>query len=69
MPARTFVLALDAVAARDRQNAYLDRIEREDAAFRGTVADAYREPRRPLPGRVVVLDGTRSPRADRGAGA
>jgi dTMP kinase len=61
LPARTFVLALDAVAARDRQNGYLDRIEREDADFRGTVADAYRELGVLFPGRVVVLDGTRSP--------
>jgi dTMP kinase len=61
MPARTFVLALDAVAARDRQNGYLDRIEREDADFRGAVADAYRELAVLFPERVVVLDGTRSP--------
>jgi dTMP kinase len=60
MPARTFVLALDAVAARDRQNGYLDRIEREDADFRGAVADAYRELAVLFPERVVVLDGTRN---------
>ena len=61
MPARTFVLALDAVAARDRQNGYLDRIEREDADFRGTVADGYRDLAVLFPERVAVLDGTRSP--------
>ncbi|HEX4521098.1 MAG TPA: dTMP kinase [Gaiellaceae bacterium] len=61
LPARTFVLALDAVAARDRQNGYLDRIEREDARFRGAVADAYRELAVLFPGRAVVLDGSRAP--------
>ncbi len=61
MPARTFVLALDAVAARDRQNGYLDRIEREDADFRAAVADAYRELAVLFPERVAVLDGSRSP--------
>jgi dTMP kinase len=60
LPARTFVLALDAVSARDRQNGYLDRIEREDAHFRGAVADAYRELAILFPDRAVVLDGTRS---------
>jgi dTMP kinase len=61
LPARTFVLALDATAARDRQNGYLDRIEREDADFRGTVADAYRELAVLFPGRVVMLDGAAPP--------
>lgn len=59
LPSRTFVLALEAVAARDRQNGYLDRIEREDAGFRGVVADAYRELAALFPERVVVLDGSR----------
>ena len=61
LPARTFVLALDAVAARDRQNGYLDRIEREDADFRVAVADAYRELAVLFPERVAVLDGSRTP--------
>ncbi len=61
MPARTFVLALDADAARERQNGYLDRIEREDEAFRGAVAAAYRELGILFPGRVVVLDAAQSP--------
>src|SRR4029077_18975635 len=53
MPARTFVLALSADDARSRQAGYLDRIEREDEAFREVVAEGYRELGRLYPGRVV----------------
>ena len=61
MPTRTFVLTLDPDAARERQNGYLDRIEREDEAFRGAVANAYRELGVLFPGRVVVLDAAQRP--------
>jgi dTMP kinase len=57
MPERTFVLVLEADAARERQaNAYLDRIERESEDFRRIVADGYRELAILFPRRVAVLD-------------
>jgi len=58
MPARTLVLAVDAKEARSRQEGYLDRIEREDEAFRQVVADGYRTLAGLYPGRVALLDGT-----------
>jgi dTMP kinase len=59
MPARTFVLALEADAARRRQgNAYLDRIERESEDFRRVVADGYRELAILFPKRVALLDAS-----------
>jgi dTMP kinase len=61
MPARTFVLALSAEDARSRQAGYLDRIEREDEAFRDVVAEGYRELGRLYPGRVVILEGAQEP--------
>jgi dTMP kinase len=63
MPARTFVLALEAGDARSRQEGYLDRIEREDEAFRQVVADGYRSLAGLYPDRVVLLDGTLPPDA------
>jgi dTMP kinase len=63
MPARTFVLVLDADAARGRQSGYLDRIEREDAEFRGVVSDGYRQLASLFPERVRLLDGSASPEA------
>jgi dTMP kinase len=59
LPAKTFVLHLDIEAARGRQGEYLDRIEREDAAFRQVVADGYRELATLFPERVTVLDGSK----------
>jgi dTMP kinase len=56
LPARTFVLALDAASAHARQGEYLDRIEREDEDFRGVVADGYRELAALFPERVSLLD-------------
>jgi dTMP kinase len=61
MPHRTFVLLLDPDTARSRQGSDLDRIEREDAAFRAAVADAYRELAALFPERIAALDGARPP--------
>ena len=61
MPARTFVLALGAGDARSRQDGYLDRIEREDEAFRRVVADGYRALADLYPDRVALLDATLAP--------
>ena len=61
MPDRTFVLLLDAEAARSRQGRELDRIEREDERFRGVVAAAYRRLETLFPGRIVALDGSATP--------
>ncbi len=58
MPGRTFVLLLEAGAARGRQGTELDRIEREDEAFRTSVADAYRELATLFPERIVALDAS-----------
>ena len=51
-----------------RQGGYLDRIEREDEAFRASVADGYRELAVLFPERVAVLDGSQPAGGDRGAG-
>jgi dTMP kinase len=56
LPALTFVLALGAADARGRQEGYLDRIEREDEAFRQVVADGYRTLAELHPDRIVLLD-------------
>jgi dTMP kinase len=61
MPARTFVLALEAGDARSRQDGYLDRIEREDEAFRRVVADGYCALAGLYPDRVALLDGALAP--------
>jgi dTMP kinase len=61
LPDRTFVLNVDPVTARARHSAGLDRIEREDDAFRAVVADGYRQLATLFPERVVALDGTLSP--------
>lgn len=58
LPDQTFALLLDAAAARDRQGGDLDRIEREDVAFRNAVADAYAGLGELFPERVVTLDGS-----------
>ncbi len=58
LPERTFVLLLEADASRDRHGAELDRIEREDDAFRTVVVDGYRELADLFPERVVSLDAT-----------
>jgi len=61
MPARTFVLALGAEDARGRQVGYLDRIEREDEAFRHVVVDGYRTLAELYPDRVVLVDAAQAP--------
>jgi dTMP kinase len=61
MPDRTFVLLVDAEAARSRQGRELDRIEREDEGFRGAVAAAYRRLETLFPERIVALDGSAAP--------
>jgi dTMP kinase len=61
LPDTTFVLNVDHETARARHSAGLDRIEREDAAFRATVADGYRQLPELFPKRVVALDGTLTP--------
>jgi len=61
MPDRTFVLLLDAEAARSRQGRELDRIEREDEGFRRAVAAAYRRLETLFPERIVALDGSAAP--------
>jgi dTMP kinase len=57
LPDRTFVLDVDPETARARHSAGLDRIEREDDAFRGVVAAGFRQLETLFPDRVVVLDG------------
>jgi dTMP kinase len=61
LPDRTFVLNVDPETARARHSAGLDRIEREDEAFRRLVADGYRRLTDLFPQRVVALDGTLPP--------
>jgi dTMP kinase len=61
LPDRTFVLNVDPQTARARHSAGLDRIEREDDAFRGVVAEGYRQLATLFPDRVVALDGALSP--------
>jgi dTMP kinase len=59
LPDWTFVLLLDAEAAAGRGGSELDRIEREDVAFRSVVVEGYRELADLFPERVVSLDATR----------
>jgi len=58
LPDVTFVLNIDPALARARHSAGLDRIEREDDAFRAIVADGYRQLATLFPERVVALDAT-----------
>jgi dTMP kinase len=61
LPDRTFLIDVDPEVARGRGNGRPDRIEREDKAFAGRVAAGYRQLATADPGRVVAVDGTRSP--------
>jgi dTMP kinase len=57
LPDRTFLLAVDAHAAAGRVGDRPDRIERESAAFRERVAEAYLELAERWPDRITTLDG------------
>jgi dTMP kinase len=57
LPERTFVLAMDAVAASARRDHVPDRIERESDDFHAEVGRAYEELARRYPERVELLDG------------
>jgi dTMP kinase len=61
LPDRTFLIDIDLETARARAAARPDRIEREDSAFAGRVADGYRRIAAAEPDRVVAVDGTRVP--------
>ena len=63
LPDRTFVLAVDAVAASARQEHEPDRIEREGNVFQAEVGRAYEELARRFPERVQLLDGALPPDA------
>jgi dTMP kinase len=58
LPDRTFVLVLDEETAAARRGGTLDRIEREDGAFRVAVARGFRVVAERWPGRVRALDAT-----------
>lgn len=57
-PDRTFVLLVDGETAVARAGSDPDRMEREDEAFRASVADGYRELAQRYSERIVVLDGS-----------
>ena len=63
LPDRTFVLAVDAVAALARQEHEPDRIEREGNVFQAEVGRAYEKLARRFPERVQLLDGALPPDA------
>jgi dTMP kinase len=60
VPARTFVLLVDAETAAARLGDRRDRIEREGASFHAALADGYRELAGRYPDRIRVLDGSRA---------
>ena len=61
LPDRTFLLDGDPAALDARLGRTRDRLEREGAAFRVAVAQAYRELAARFPERVVLLDAGRAP--------
>jgi dTMP kinase len=61
LPDVTFVLLVAPEEAERRAGDDLDRIEREQAAFRAAVDAAYRQLADRFPGRLVLLDGARPP--------
>lgn len=63
MPNPTLLLDLDPRVGRGRQSGAPDRMEQEEMAFHDRVREGYLEIARAEPGRVVVLDATRSPEA------
>jgi dTMP kinase len=61
LPQRTFVLALDAVAARTRREGDPDRIEREGDAFQSEVGRAYAALAERFSDRLELVDGSLPP--------
>jgi dTMP kinase len=61
LPDRTFLVLLDPVVARGRSGDDHDRIEREGDDFMRRVDAAYRTLAAAEPGRIVAVDGARSP--------
>ena len=61
LPEKTFVLLLDADAARARMTGAPDRIEREDAAFAVRLAEGYAKIVLMFFGRCVAIDATKPP--------
>jgi dTMP kinase len=61
LPDRTFLVLLDPEVAFARSGDQHDRIEREGLAFMQRVDTAYRALAAEEPGRIVPLDGARSP--------
>jgi len=59
MPDTTFLLEVAPEAGVARIDRKMDRIEREDGAFRERAAEAYRELAERYPDRIHVLDGSR----------
>jgi dTMP kinase len=59
LPDRTYLLLIDPEESARRLREPSDRIEREDAAFRGRVDQAYRELAATFPQRITAIDGTR----------
>jgi dTMP kinase len=60
LPDRTFVLALDPAVARLREGGTLDRIEREDEAFRAAVAAGFHRLADLYPERAVLVDASQT---------
>jgi dTMP kinase len=61
LPDRTFLVLLDPDEAQRRGGGDPDRIEREGEDFMRRVDAAYRSLAAMAPGRIVILDGARSP--------
>ena len=59
LPDRTYLLLIDPEESARRLHEPSDRIEREDAAFRARVDQAYRELAAAFPQRITAIDGTR----------
>ena len=59
LPDRTYLLVIDPAESERRLRDPSDRIEREDAAFRRRVADAYLELAETYPDRITTIDATR----------
>jgi dTMP kinase len=57
MPARTFLLLVEAEESARRVGSAVDRIEGEGGEFRRRVADAYRALAERFPERILALDG------------